>query len=86
MCSFYVCKKGRVIEMLKEVIEYFPISIKEEILQFIKEKNIENFMEEIRFRTNQNLTIKIGPEVIRLNHKITKQAIFAQIQTARNIH
>ena len=73
MCSFYVCKKGRVIEMLKEVIEYFPVSIKEEILQFIKEKNIENFMEEIRFRTNQNLTIKIGPEVIRLNHKITKQ-------------
>lgn len=59
--------------MLKEVIEYFPLAIKMEILSFIKEKKTEDFIEEIRLRTNRNLSLKIGQEIILLNHKITTQ-------------
>ena len=59
--------------MLKEVIEYLPITIRKEILAWIKEKKIEDSVEEIRLRTNQNLSLKIGQEIILFNHKITTQ-------------
>lgn len=53
-------------------MEYFPIAIKKEILYFLKEKNIEETIEEIRFKTNQNLILRKGQEFILLPHKITK--------------
>lgn len=59
--------------MVNEVMEYFPESIKNEVYNYIKEKdNIENLIEEIRLRINQNIIIKIGQDLVRLNNKITK--------------
>lgn len=61
--------------MIYEVMEYLPELIKNEIYHFVKEKNIENLIEEIRLRTNQNLTIKMGQEFVILKHKVTKPEI-----------
>ena len=66
--------------MIKEVLEYLPKCIKETVENFINErncydtdnKNIEKEIEEIRLRINKNLSLKIGQELIILNHKVTK--------------
>ncbi len=66
--------------MIKEVLEYLPKCIKETIENFIKarncydthNKNIEEEIEEIRLRINKNLSLKIGQELIILNHTVTK--------------
>lgn len=58
--------------MVEEVMEYFPRTLKHEIQIFLQEKKKkENFIEEIRLRTNQNLNLKMGQTIITLNHKIT---------------
>lgn len=62
--------------MISEVIEYFPEKIKEDIIIFIKaNNNIEELIEEIRLRINQNITLKIGQDLVILNHKLTKQEL-----------
>lgn len=62
--------------MINEVMEYLPKQIKEETYKFIKEKSEnEELIEEIRLRTNKNLTIKIGQELIQLKHQISKQEL-----------
>ncbi len=60
--------------MLTEVIEYFPKSIKNSINLYIeKNKAKESFIEEIRIRSNGNLSIKIGQELIDLSSNISKE-------------
>ena len=60
--------------MLSEVIEYFPKSIQNIICPYIeKNKAKENLIEEIRLRSNGNLTIKIGQELINLSSSVSKE-------------
>ena len=62
--------------MINEVLEYLPQILVIEIKKIIKENsNTEKELEEIRLRINQNLTIKIGQELIMLPHKLTKQEL-----------
>ena len=62
--------------MINEVMEYLPKSIKDEIYKFIREQNnVQESIEEIRLRTNKNITIKIEQELIELKHQITKQEL-----------
>ncbi len=69
--------------MLNEVIEYFPLSIKSVINSFLeKNKNLENSIEEIRIRSNGNLSFKIGQDLITIFSNVTKgemQEIFENI-------
>jgi stage III sporulation protein AA len=69
--------------MLNEVIEYFPLSIKSVINSFLeKNKSLENSIEEIRIRSNGNLSFKIGQDLITIFSNITKgemQEIFENI-------
>ena len=57
--------------MIKDILDYFPLSIKKELENYIEE-NIENNIEEIRLRINQNLTLKNGQDIIMLKHKVTR--------------
>ena len=63
---------GKVIKLIKDVMEYLPIDIKEEIAKLKEE---QEKIEEIRVRVNQNLSLKIGQEMMCISHKITKQEI-----------
>ncbi len=69
--------------MLNEVIEYFPLSIKSVINSFLeKNKNLENKIEEIRIKSNGNLSFKIGQDLITIFSNVTKgemQEIFENI-------
>ena len=69
--------------MLNEVIEYFPLSIKSVINSYLEKNNsLENSIEEIRIRSNGNLSFKIGQDLITIFSNITKgemQEIFENI-------
>ena len=56
--------------MLSDVMNYFPESIKNTINDYVKKSNIENYIEEIRFRTNKNLNLKVGQELVLLKYII----------------
>ena len=60
--------------MLKEVIEYLPIHIKSIINTYLeKNAHFADSIEEIRIRSNGNLSLKIGQEIISLYSNITKE-------------
>ena len=59
--------------MLDEVLEYFPSKIKSEISTFIYNMNIREKIEEIRFRINQNISLKVGQDIILINYILTSQ-------------
>ena len=59
--------------MLSDIINYFPESIKNTISDYVKKNNIENYIEEIRFRTNKNLNLKVGQELVLLNYIINSE-------------
>ena len=61
--------------MLDDVMNYFPESIKKEIAEFVKIRKLENQIEEIRFRTNRKVSLKIGQDLILLNYIIMPQDI-----------
>ena len=62
--------------MLKEVMDYFSSHIKSIINTYLeKNEYLTDSMEEIRIRSNGNLSLKIGQEVIVLFSKITKEDI-----------
>lgn len=68
--------------MLKDVIEYLPESIKSVLIPYIENTNIANSIEEIRIRSNGNLSVKNGQETISIFDKVTKndiQEIFENI-------
>lgn len=56
--------------MINEVLEYFPKTIREKI----NDVNID-YIEEIRLRVQQNLSVKIGQELKEINYKITSEEI-----------
>lgn len=85
--AFFLCIKEQIIiknrfstlnkegKMLKDVIWYLPENIKNIINEYIENKNISNFIEEIRMRSNGNLSIKNGQEIISIYDKISKNDI-----------
>ena len=56
--------------MINEVLEYLPKSIREKI----NDVNID-YIEEIRLRVHQNLSIKIGQELKEINYRITPKEL-----------
>ena len=58
--------------MIKEVLDYLP-NILKTCIENYKKDNLENNLEEIRLRINQNLALKIGQDIIMLKHKITRE-------------
>lgn len=62
------------MEELKSILQYFPNNIKETILQAIS-ISLGEFVEEIRIRQSRPITLKIGQEVMVLEHVITKEEI-----------
>ena len=62
------------MEELKSVLQYFPNYIKEKILQN-KSTAIKEYIEEIRIRLNRPIALKIGQEVMILEHIINKEEI-----------
>lgn len=61
--------------MVSEVLEYFPKSIREKLNEYIKINDVNINIEEIRFRTQQNLSVKIGQELREISYKITSKEI-----------
>lgn len=61
--------------MLSDVMNYFPESIKNTINDYVKKSNIENYIEEIRFRINRKINLKVGQELFLLNYIITSEDI-----------
>lgn len=62
--------------MLSEVIEYLPLHIKSIINSYLeKNKDLEKHIEEIRIRSNGNLAIKNGQDLITIFSKVSKEEI-----------
>ncbi len=62
--------------MLNEVIEYFSLSIKSVVDSYLeKNKNLENKIEEIRIRSNGNLSLKVGQDLITIFSNVSKEEI-----------
>ena len=59
--------------MLDEVLEYFPLKIKNKIHSFVYNKNMQNKIEEIRFRINQNICLKVGQDLISIDYILDMQ-------------
>ena len=62
------------MEELRTILQYFPNDIKETILQNIS-TSISEFIEEIRIRLNKPIVLKIGQEIMIIEHTITKEEI-----------
>ena len=61
--------------MLSEILNYLSKNLRETINIYNKEKHIEEKIEEIRIRTNKNINIKVGQDLIMLEHKVTQEEI-----------
>ena len=61
--------------MLDEVINYFPESIKNEINKYIEEYHRKDFIEEIRFRIERRINLKIGQDLVLLNYIVKPEEI-----------
>lgn len=59
--------------MFGEVLDYFPLKVKTEIIDFIKAKNIEDEIEEIRFRINKKISLKVGQDIVLINYILSSQ-------------
>lgn len=62
------------MEELKHILQYFPKHIKELIFENVNEA-IGEFIEEIRIRLNRPIVLKIGQEVMVIQHIIQKEEI-----------
>lgn len=70
ICIFCVQNYRKREEMINEVLEYFPKTIREKI----NDVNID-YIEEIRLRVQQNLSVKIGQELKEINYRITPKEL-----------
>ncbi len=59
--------------MLDEVLGYFPLKIKSKISSFIYNKNMQNKIEEIRFRISKNITLRVGQDLVNMDYVIDMQ-------------
>lgn len=67
----------KIKSSVEEILSYFPIEIKSEILKF---ENIFNRLEEIRLRANRNVILKIGQEEKRLEYVLNTENILEILQ------
>ena len=62
--------------MLKDVIEYLPNNIQSIVNTYLNNNiQLSNSIEEIRIRSNGDLSIKVGQELISLYQNVTKQEL-----------
>ena len=62
--------------MLKEIMDYLPTHIKAIIISYLeKDIHLTDSIEEIRIRSNGNLSIKKGQDIISLFSNVTKDEI-----------
>lgn len=62
--------------MLKEIMDYLPTHIKAIIISYLeKDTHLKDSIEEIRIRSNGDLSIKIGQDIISLFSNVTKEEI-----------
>ena len=62
--------------MLKEIMDYLPTHIKSIIVTYLEEnEHLADSIEEIRIRSNGNLSIKNGQDLITLCSQISKEEI-----------
>ncbi len=62
--------------MLKEIMDYLPTHIKAIIISYLeKDIHLTDSIEEIRIRSNGNLSIKKGQDIINLFSNVTKDEI-----------
>lgn len=59
---------------LKAILQYFPICIKEKILENIS-ISIGEYVEEIRIRLNKPIILKIGQEIMKIEYIISREEI-----------
>lgn len=62
---------------IKEILKYLPEQTKSEIEKY---KNIFENLEEIRFRTNRNIILKVGQEEKKSNCIVTTKEILEILQ------
>ena len=62
--------------MLKEIMDYLPTHIKAIIISYLeKDTHLKDSIEEIRIRSNGDLSIKMGQDIISLFSNVTKDEI-----------
>ncbi len=62
--------------MLKEIMDYLPTHIKDIIISYLeKDTHLKDSIEEIRIRSNGDLSIKMGQDIINLFSNVTKDEI-----------
>ena len=62
--------------MLKEIMDYLPTHIKAIIISYLeKDTHLKDSIEEIRIRSNGDLSIKKGQDIISLFSNVTKEEI-----------
>jgi len=47
------------MDKLENILDYLSLNVRKQIIEFIKNNFISNDLEEIRLRTNRNLSLKI---------------------------
>lgn len=62
------------MDELKAILGYFPIRIRETILENIN-PNLSEFVEEIRIRPNRPICIKIGQEIMMIEYIVKVQEV-----------
>lgn len=62
------------MEEMNQVLQYFPRSVREQILMRINEQ-LAQYVEEIRIRNNKPIVLKIAQEQMIINYIIQKQEI-----------
>ncbi len=67
--------------MIKDILGYLEPKLKFELEEYIREHK-EREIEEIRVRVDKNLSLKIGQDLITLNHRVTKNEL---LETFENI-
>lgn len=65
---------GGKMEELKSILQYFPNRIKQIILENIS-NSISEFIEEIRIRLNRPIILKIGQELMIIEHIVNREEI-----------
>ena len=62
------------MDELKSILSYFPMRIRQILLENIN-PNISEFIEEIRIRLNRPICIKIGQEIMIMDYIVKVQEL-----------
>ena len=81
----FLCKKirERMVQMIyiNNILRCFPMRVSKKIDEFILSQNINiNLLEEIRFRVNRPILLKIGPSEEKIDYVITSEEILEILQ------